>query len=144
MIVKSLKYPLLAVVAMLLLVSVKPVCAVDEKPLSVGHGAVSQPSLDVKDEKVGVFTAKYDYGNNKEFRPYLGTGLAYRYQPEVRPGDNSKVQAGVAGQAGVRLLLDDKSSLNIDYKYLQLAPESSRSDTRTNSQTFGVGLKIKI
>lgn len=89
-------------------------------------------------------TAKYGFSFAKDFKPYLGTGLAYSFQPEAKPGDTIKIKAGVAGQAGFSYLLGGNSSLNIDYKYFNVVQGATHGDSKTAPQSLGVGLEIKF
>jgi len=110
--------------------------------ISLGYGCITQVIDDPKAPPPSLLTAKYKFGGTKEFKPYLGTGLAYTFQNESKTGDNSKITAGVAGQAGFRYLLNENSTLNIDYKCLLMPPTSNHNDS--TPQSIGVGVKIQF
>lgn len=111
--------------------------------LSLGFGSLTQASDDPKaPPPPSLLTAKYGFKATNGFKPYLGTGLAYTLRQENKPGDKTRINAGVAGQAGFSYLLGENSSLNIDYKYLHLSPDSKHGDTPP--QSIGVGIKINF
>jgi outer membrane protein W len=99
---------------------------------------------DPKAEQFGQFTAKYNLGTFEIFKPYVGTGLAYSYLPDNNPGASTKVKTGVGGQAGFKVLLDEKSSLNFDYRFLDIGSDSVRGNSSSTPQSVGVGLEIKF
>lgn len=111
---------------------------------SLGYGSLTPAPADPKVPEPGGVTAKYGFSIAKDFKPYVGTGLAYSFQPQEKSGDPRNIKAGVAGQAGFSYLLDENSSLNIDYKYFNIAPEATRGDSKTAPQSIGVGLEIKF
>lgn len=110
--------------------------------LSLGYGSVTQKTDDPKAPPPSLLTAKYGFKSLKGFSPYLGTGLAYTLQSAVKPGEKAKITTGIAGQAGFTYLLDEHSSLNIDYNYLHLSPDQKNNDNPP--QSIGVGVKIKF
>ena len=112
------------------------------RSFSLGHGTLTLAPADTRAPEPGVVTARYGFRIVKDFMPYMGTGLAYSYQPEVKPGESAKIKAGVAGQVGFRYLLGPRSSLNLDYKYLYISPELPRGDSKTPPQSLGIGLDI--
>lgn len=89
-------------------------------------------------------TANYGFNGVIGVKPYLGTGLAVTVQPDIKPGDNSKMNAGFAGKAGLLFQLDNNTSLNVDYKYLTISPETARGDNNSRPQSIGIGLDIKF
>jgi opacity protein-like surface antigen len=111
---------------------------------SLGFGTLSLALVDTKSPDPGLVTARYGFRIAKDFLPYMGTGLAYSYQPEIKPGDSLKFKAGMAGQFGFRYLFGSRTSLNLDYKYLYITPELPRGDTRNPPQSLGIGLDIKF
>jgi outer membrane protein W len=120
-------------------------CAEEEgSRLSLGYTSMNLAPADPKAPAPAAVTAKYGFGSAKDFKPYLGTGLAYSYQPEAKPGDTTKIRAGVAGQAGFRYLLGGNSSLSFDYKYFNVTPDPTRGDSRTAPHSLGVGFDIKF
>ncbi|MSN26695.1 MAG: outer membrane beta-barrel protein [Geobacter sp.] len=110
--------------------------------LSLGYGCISQVIDDPKAPPPTLLTAKYKFGGTREFKPYLGTGLAYTIHNENKSGDNTKITAGVAGQAGFRYLLNENSFLNIDYRCLLMPPAPNHNDS--TPQSVGVGVKIQF
>jgi len=111
---------------------------------SLGGGRLTTAPSDVKAPEPGVVTAKYGFKIAKDFMPYMGTGLAYTYQPDVKTGDITRLRTGVAAQFGFSYLLGENSTLKLDYKYLSVSPEQTRGDTRTAPQSLGIGLDIKF
>jgi opacity protein-like surface antigen len=109
---------------------------------SLGYGKLTLAPVDTKAPEPGIVTARYGFRIARDFMPYMGTGLAYSYQPEIKPGDTLKFKAGMAGQIGFRYLLSPFSSLNLDYKYLYITPELQRGDSKTPPQSIGIGLDI--
>ncbi|HEY5523419.1 MAG TPA: OmpW family outer membrane protein, partial [Desulfuromonadaceae bacterium] len=99
---------------------------------------------DVKAPEPGAVTAKYGFKIAKDFMPYMGTGLAYTYQPDIKSGDITRLKTGVAAQFGFSYLLGTNSTLNLDYKYLSVSPEQQRGDSKTTPQSLGIGLDIKF
>jgi len=99
---------------------------------------------DSKAQQFGQLTAKYNLGTSEIFKPYVGTGLAYSYQPDNNPGTSAKIKTGVGGQAGFRVLLDEKSSLNFDYRFLEMGSNSARGNSSSTPQSVGVGVEIKF
>lgn len=110
--------------------------------LEGGHLTVA-PSDD-KAPEPGVVTAKYGFKIAKDFIPYMGTGLAYSYQPDSKTGDITRLKTGLAAQFGFSYLLGENSTLKLDYKYLSVSPDQPRGETRTAPQSLGIGLDIKF
>lgn len=111
---------------------------------SLGAGGLTDAPSDAKAPEPGVITAKYGFQIAKDFVPYMGTGLAYTYQPDMKTGDITKLRTGVAAQFGFNYLLGANSTLKLDYKYLSVSPEQPFSDSRTPPQSIGIGLDIKF
>jgi outer membrane protein W len=111
---------------------------------SLGSGGLTAAPVDPKAPEPGVVTAKYGFNIAKDFIPYMGTGLAYTYQPDTRTGDITKFKTGVAAQFGFNYLLGTNSTLKLDYKYLAVSPDQARGDTKTPPQSLGIGLDIKF
>lgn len=111
---------------------------------SLGGGRLTTAPSDAKAPEPGVVTAKYGFRIAKDFMPFLGTGLAYTYQPDNKTGDITKLKTGVAAQFGFSYLLGTNSTLKVDYKYLSISPEQSRGDTRNPPQSLGIGLDIRF
>jgi len=117
----------------------------DLNRLSLGYGSLTPSRIeDPKAQQFGQLTAKYRLGSSDFFKPYVGTGLAYSYQPDVNTGTTPKIRTGLAGQAGFSILLDEKSSLNLDYKFLDIGSDSARKNSSSPPQSIGVGLEIKF
>ena len=111
---------------------------------SLGGGRLTTAPSDVKAPEPGIVTAKYGFRIAKDFMPYMGTGLAYSYQPDTKTGDPIKLKTGVAAQLGFSFLFAPNSTLKLDYKYLSLSPEQQRGDPRSTPQSLGIGLDIKF
>jgi outer membrane protein W len=114
------------------------------RQFSVGGGSLTTAPSDAKAPEPGVVTAKYGFKIAKDFMPYMGTGLAYTYQPDMRTGDMTRLRTGVAAQFGFSYLLGTNSTLKLDYKYLSISPEQQRGDSKTPPQSLGIGLDIKF
>ena len=123
-----------------------PLASADElyQQLSLGAGALTNAPTDTKSPGPGLVTAKYGFKISKDFLPYMGTGLAYTYQPDVKTGDITKLKTGVAAQFGFNYLLGINSSLKLDYKYLTVSPDQQRGDAKSPPQSLGIGLDIKF
>lgn len=122
-------------------------CSAEEfyRQFSLGAGSLSSAPTDVKAPEPGVVTAKYGFKIAKDFMPYMGTGLAYTYQPDMKTGDIMNLKTGVAAQVGFSYLLGTNSTLKLDYKYLSITPEQQRGDySKTPPQSLGIGLDIKF
>ena len=113
------------------------------RQFSLGAGSLTTAPTDVKAPEPGIVTAKYGFRIAKDFMPYMGTGVAYSYQPDTKTGDSTKLKTGVAAQFGFSFLFATNSTLKLDYKYLSL-PDQQRGDPRTVPQSVGVGLDIKF
>lgn len=111
---------------------------------SLGGGRLTTAPSDIKAPEPGAVTAKYGFKIAKDFQPYMGTGLAYTYQPDIKTGDITRLRTGVAAQFGFSYLLGEHSTLKLDYKYLSVSPEQTRGDSRTAPQSLGIGLDIKF
>jgi outer membrane protein W len=114
------------------------------RQFSLGGGNLTTAPSDIKAPEPGIVTAKYGFKIAKDFMPYMGTGLAYTYQPDTKTGDITKLRTGVAAQLGFSFLLGTTSTLKLDYKYLTVSPEQFRGDSRTAPQSLGIGLDIKF
>lgn len=111
---------------------------------SLGGGRLTSAPPDAKDPEPGVVTARYGFKISKDFLPYMGTGLAYTYQPDAKTGEITGLKTGVAAQLGFNYLLGENSTLKLDYKYLSVSPEQQRGDSRSAPQSVGIGLDIKF
>lgn len=114
------------------------------RQFSLGAGTLTDAPTDIKAPEPGVVTAKYGFKISKDFLPYMGTGLAYTYQPDIKTGDITKLKTGVAAQFGFNYLLGINSSLKLDYKYLTVSPDQQRGDSKSPPQSIGIGLDIKF
>jgi opacity protein-like surface antigen len=112
--------------------------------ISLGGERLTMAPADAKAPESGVVTAKYGFIIAKDFMPYIGSGLAYTVQPDVRTGDIAKIKTGVAAQLGFNFLLGTNTTLKLDYKYLSLSPEQPYGEPRTTPQSLGIGLDIKF
>jgi outer membrane protein W len=111
---------------------------------SLGSGKFTMAPVDEKAPEPGLVTAKYGFRIAKDFMPYMGTGLAYTYQPDTKTGDMTRLRTGVAAQLGFSYFLGTHSTLKLDYKYLTVAPDLPRGDPRTAPQSLGLGLDIRF
>ena len=114
------------------------------KQFSLGGGTLTSAPADAKSPEPGIVTAKYGFRIAKDFMPYMGTGLAYTYQPDMKTGDITKLKTGVAAQLGFNYLLGTNLTLKMDYKFLSVSPDQQHGDTRTIPQSLGIGLDIKF
>lgn len=109
----------------------------------VGERLTTAPS-DAMAPEPAVVTAKYGFKISNDFMPYMGTGLAYTYQPDMKTGEITRLKTGVAAQFGFNYLLGENSTLKLDYKYLSVSPDQPRGDSRSAPQSLGIGLDIKF
>lgn len=114
------------------------------RQFSLDYGSLTPAPADPKAPKPGGVTAKYGFSLARDFKTYVGTGLAYSIKPEARPWDTKKIRAGVAGQAGFRYLLGEDSSLSFDYKYFNITPDAAHGESKTPPQSIGIGLEIRF
>jgi outer membrane protein W len=111
---------------------------------SLDGGSLSGIPSDAKAPEPGAVTAKYGFMISKDFMPYMGTGLAYAYQPDTWSGDIKNFKTGIAAQVGFSYLLGGNSTLKFDYKYLNVAPEQQKNESKAPPQSLGIGLDIKF
>lgn len=111
---------------------------------SLGGGSLTKAPADAKAPEPGALTAKYGFRIAKDFMPFMGTGLAYSYQPDAKSGDITKLRTGLAAQLGFSYFLGENSTLKLDYKYLSVSPELPRGESRSAPQSLGIGLDIKF
>ena len=114
------------------------------RQLLLGGESLTMAPADPKDPVPGVVTAKYGFRIARDFMPYVGTGLAYTFQQDMKTGDIIKIKTGVAAQLGFNYLLGTNTTLKLDYKYLSLSPELPHGDSRAPPQSLGIGLDIKF
>jgi len=112
------------------------------RQFSLGGGTLSQYPSDEKAPAPGFLTARYGLQIAKDFLPYVGTGLAYTYQPDFMTGDITRFRTGVAAQVGFSYLLSPLTTFKLDYKYLSITPEQPGGDSKTPPQSLGIGLDI--
>lgn len=131
---------------LLSLLHVSPVFAEEfYRQLSLGAGSLTTTPHDAMAPEPGVITAKYGFRIADDFTPYMGTGLAYTYQPDIKNGDITKLKTGMAAQFGFSYLLGTNSTLKLDYKYLSVSPEQQHGDSGgAPPQSLGIGLDIKF
>lgn len=111
---------------------------------SLGGGSLTTAPADTKAPEPGILTAKYGFRIAKDFMPFMGTGVAYTYQPDAKTGDITKLKTGLAAQFGFSYFLGEHSTLKLDYKYLSVSPELPRGESRTAPQSLGIGLDIRF
>ncbi|MDD2542346.1 MAG: outer membrane beta-barrel protein [Desulfuromonadaceae bacterium] len=114
------------------------------RQFSLGVGSLTATPHDVMAPEPGVITAQYGFKIANDFMPYLGTGLAYTYQPDMKSGEIINFKTGVAAQLGFSYSLGTNSTLKLDYKYLSLSPEQPHGDSNAPPQSLGIGLDIKF
>lgn len=120
-------------------------CAGDSERLSLGYGSLRPVGDDAKTPSPSSLTVKYGFGLLKDITPYIGTGVAYVLPPDAKPGESqARIKTGLAGQAGMKINLGAGSWLKIDYQYLRVTPDQTRSDSGSPPQSIGVGLEIKF
>ena len=111
---------------------------------SLSGGSFTTTPADARAPEPGILTAKYGFKIANDFMPFMGTGLAYTYQPDAKSGDITKLKAGVAAHLGFSYFLGINSTLKVDYKYLSISPDLPRGEPRTTPQSLGIGLDIKF
>jgi len=117
----------------------------DKGKFTLGYSTMGPPVPDPKTPAPTALTAIYGFSVGQDFIPYLGSGVAYKLAPERSAGDAQRLKAGLAGQAGFRFKLDENSSLNLDYKYLQLDTTAPHGENgKTTPQSIGVGIEIRF
>lgn len=121
------------------------VCAEEfYKQFSLAGDSLTTAPADAMAPEPGMVTAKYGFKIAKDFMPYMGTGVAYTYQPDTKTGDITRLKTGLAAQFGFNYLLGTNLTLKLDYKYLSVSPDQQRGDSRTAPQSLGIGLQIKF
>lgn len=135
-----------AVLMLILLLAATGAGAEDTNPFSLGYGILTSTGTDAKSPAPGALTAKYGFGTDKAFKPYIGAGLAYSPPPpESKPNDPATgMKTGVAYQLGFNYLLSENSSLNVDYKHLSITPDTRHGNNDTVPSLLGVGLNIRF
>lgn len=114
------------------------------KRFSLGTDNLTNAPVDVKVPEPGAVTAKYSFTIHKDFLPYVGTGLAYSYQPDTKTGDITNIKTGIAAQLGFAYLLGNSLTLKLEYKYLSVSPDLPRGDSTSPPQSLGIGLDIRF
>ena len=119
--------------------------AEESDSLFLGFGslvpAISQP----KSSTPKSVTLIYGFSLLKEIKPYVGTGVAYVFTSDAKPGENpARFKTGVAGQAGFKIDLGEQSLFQIDYQYLNIATDQPQKDNSATLQSIGFGLKIQF
>jgi hypothetical protein len=112
------------------------------KPFSLEYCPSTPTPTDANGQAPSALTAKYGPRVTKAFKPYIGTGLAYSLpspKDKVTEGGTG-LKTGVAGQAGFSYKLGERSSVDFDYKYLYLAPDSQHHNNAASPHLFGVRL----
>jgi len=113
--------------------------------LSLGYSSLSLVEKESKTPLPSSLMVKYGFSLLKDIKPYVGTGVAYLLPQETKPGEiPAKIKTGLAGQAGIKIDLDIRSSLKIDYKFLHVNPDQTRTENSTSPQSIGIGLEIKF
>jgi outer membrane autotransporter protein len=121
--------------------------AEEQSQLSVEHGIMTSAGTDAKSQAPGALTAKYGLGVDKAFKPYIGAGLGYAptSPAENKLGDaGTGFKTGVAYQFGFDYKLDEKSSLNFDYKHLSIPSDVKHGGNESTPSLLGFGLNVKF
>lgn len=112
------------------------------KPFSLEYCPSTPTPADASRQAPSALTAKYGPRVTKEFKPYIGTGLAYTLpSPKDKIAEGAAgLKTGVAGQAGFSYRLGENSSVNFDYKYLYMAPDTMHNNNTASPHLFGIKL----
>jgi outer membrane protein W len=117
----------------------------DSNPISIGYGSQTPTPTNPYWQPPSALTIKVKPKTSNEFKPYLGTGLAYSLPSQDIPhATNTDIKSGVAGSAGFSYGVGKNSSLNVDYKYLYLAPDAKLMHEGKKPQLLGIGLDLKF
>ncbi len=119
--------------------------AAESERLSLGHTSLVSTQSDLNSSTVGAVTAKYGFLNKEEFKPYIGVGVAYSIDKEFR-GSNptTRIKTGAAYQVGFSYILNETSSLNLNYDLYTVSPESPHRQNDATPNQLGLGLKIRF
>jgi len=121
----------------------------DKIPISLEYCPSTPTPINARGAAPGALTAKFAHDLAKEFKLYIGTGLAYTLPaPEEgyrgAGGPETGLKTGLAGQAGIDLKLGEHTSLFLDYKYLHLAQDAPRGNNEASPQLFGIRLNCSF
>jgi len=114
------------------------------KRFSLSTDKLTNAPVDANVSEPGVITAKYGFSIDRDFLPYVGTGLAYSYIPDTKSGDITNIKTGIAAQLGFAYLLGKSLTLKLEYKYLSILPDLPRGDSTAPPQSLGIGLDIRF
>jgi outer membrane protein W len=117
----------------------------DSTPISIGYGSLTPTPTNPNWQPPSALTIKLKPQSSSDFKPYIGTGLAYRIPTQDIPHvANKEINAGLAGSAGFSYLVGKNSSLNLDYNYLYIAPDAKFVHEGKTPQLLGIGLDLKF
>jgi outer membrane protein W len=114
-------------------------------PISIDYGSLTPTPTNPNWQPPSALTIKLKPQSSSDFKPYLGTGLAYSIPAQDVPhAANKEIKTGIAGSAGFSYLVGKNSSLNFDYKYLYIAPDAKLVHEGKTPQLLGIGLDLKF
>jgi outer membrane protein W len=117
----------------------------DSNTISIGYGSQTPTPTNPYWQPPSALTIKVKPKTSNKFKPYLGTGLGYSLPSQDIPhATNTDIKSGVAGSAGFSYGVGKNSSLNVDYKYLYLAPDAKLMREGENPQLLGIGFDLKF
>ena len=119
--------------------------AEDAKPFSLEYCPTTPTPTTAKGKTPGALTAKYFPGLMEDLKLYIGTGVAYSLpapKEDKREADTG-LKTGVAGQAGVDYKFSDRTSINLDYKYLRLKQDTVRGAADESLSPHLIGVRLK-
>jgi len=97
------------------------------------------------------FSFQYQFAPEAKFRPYAGLGLNYtlffdeKLDQTVFPGASIKIDDtfGLAAQLGADIQLNDTWMINLDVRYISIAPDVTMTD-ETGSDTIGIDINPMV
>ena len=97
------------------------------------------------------FTFQYQFAPDANFRPYAGLGLNYtlffdeELDQTVFPGLDLSIDDsfGVAAQLGADIKMSDTWMLNVDIRYISIAPDVTLSDG-VDPETIGIDINPMV
>ena len=114
-------------------------------PISIGYGSQTPTPTNPYWQAPTALTIKLKPKTSNKFKPYLGTGLGYSLPSQDIPhATNNDIKSGFAGSAGFSYGVSKNSSLNVDYKYLYLAPDARLMHEGENPQLLGIGFDLRF
>jgi opacity protein-like surface antigen len=119
--------------------------AAESERFSLGHDVLSSSESDRRSSAIGTLTGKCGTISNDAFKPFIGAGLAYSIDQELK-GSNpaTRVKSGLAYQVGFSYILNNKSSLDVKFDQLNIKADSHHQVNDTTPSSCSLGLKIKF